>query len=325
MTSPYDRDAAPPPDPELQVVVVTYSPGDELDRFLDTLAAATRRSFVVVLADNGSTDGAPERAARRPEVRLLRTGGNVGYGTAANVAAADPGPGHGSRWVLVANPDITFEPGSLDVLLDATEAWPKAGAWGPAILTPEGDLYPSARALPSLGRGIGHAVAGSWWPSNPWTAAYRRERGAPQEGPAGWLSGSCLLLRREAFTEVGGFDPGYFMYFEDVDLCDRLGQAGWQSVYVPRAVVEHSGGHATKRTPRPMLRAHHGSAYRYLARRYSGVRYAPLRLVLAVGLLARFLVSLLSRRTAEGAAPTRAAAVLDSSRAGTDRPSSAAD
>jgi N-acetylglucosaminyl-diphospho-decaprenol L-rhamnosyltransferase len=130
------------------------------------------------------------------------------------------------------------------------------------------------------------------------------------EGEAGWLSGSCLLLRRGAFEQVGGFDSSFFMYFEDVDLCDRLGRAGWRSVYVPTAVVEHSGGHATKRVPRMMLRAHHSSAYRYLARRYAGTRFAPLRLVLGLGLLARYLLSLASRRTAEGAAPTRSASAL---------------
>jgi N-acetylglucosaminyl-diphospho-decaprenol L-rhamnosyltransferase len=81
-------------------------------------------------------------------------------------------------------------------------------------------------------------------------------------------------------------------------------------VYVPTAVVEHSGGHATKRVPRMMLRAHHSSAYRYLARRYAGTRFAPLRLVLGLGLLARYLLSLASRRTAEGAAPTRSASAL---------------
>jgi N-acetylglucosaminyl-diphospho-decaprenol L-rhamnosyltransferase len=300
--------AASGAEPLLRVVVVTYSPGDVLDTVLESLRAATSRSYEVVLADNGSSDGAPERAASRcAEVCLIATGGNLGYGAAANIGAI----GARAPWLLVANPDIVFRPGSLDRLLDAAAAWPDAAAWGPAILTPEGDLYPSARALPTLGPGIGHALAGWWWPSNPWTAAYRREREQPVEGPAGWLSGSCLLLRRAAFEQVAGFDPAYFMYFEDVDLCDRLGQSGWSSVYVPSSVVEHTGGHATKRSPRPMLRAHHASAYRYLARRYTGWRYLPLRAVLAVGLAGRYLLALGSRRTAEGAAPTRSAEVLD--------------
>ena len=79
--------------------------------------------------------------------------------------------------------------------------------------------------------------------------ALPRRADAPVERTAGWLSGSCLLLRRDAFDAVGGFDPGYFMYFEDVDLGDRLGDAGWHNVYVPAAVVSHVGGHATVRDP----------------------------------------------------------------------------
>jgi len=196
--------------PQVGVVVVTYSPGDTLDGFLDTLEKATTRPFTVVLADNGSTDGAPERAAGRPGVELFRTGGNLGYGRAANLGL----PRVPGDWVVVANPDLRWEPGALDTLLDAVERWPRAGVLGPEILTPDGELYPSARELPSLGRGIGHALCGWWWPSNPWTASYRRERGEPAERVAGWLSGSCLLVRREAFDAVGGFDPAYFMYFE---------------------------------------------------------------------------------------------------------------
>ena len=91
-------------------------------------------------------------------------------------------------------------------------------------------MCPSARALPRLGQGIGHAVLGWWWPGNPWTRSYRAERELVTERPAGWLSGSCLLLRRAAFDEVGGFDPGYFMYFEDLDLGERLGRAGFGAI-----------------------------------------------------------------------------------------------
>jgi N-acetylglucosaminyl-diphospho-decaprenol L-rhamnosyltransferase len=204
----------------------------------------------------------------------------------------------------VANPDLRWEPGALDTLLDAVERWPRAGVLGPEILTPDGELYPSARELPSLGRGIGHALCGWWWPSNPWTASYRRERGEPAERVAGWLSGSCLLVRREAFEAVGGFDPAYFMYFEDLDLCERIGRAGWQNVYVPTSVVIHEGAASTRSNPREMADAHHESAWRYLSRRYTGVRWAPVRLVLRVGLTARAALARRVPAVAAGAKPT---------------------
>jgi GT2 family glycosyltransferase len=133
--------------PPLRLVVVTYSPGTSLTAFLSSLATATTWPHEVVLADNGSTDGAPE-AAVGPGVRLLHTGGNLGYGTAANLGAS----GFEGDWLVVANPDVTWSPGSLDVLLEAAERWPRAGCLGPAIRTPDGRLYPSARAFPSLGR-----------------------------------------------------------------------------------------------------------------------------------------------------------------------------
>jgi N-acetylglucosaminyl-diphospho-decaprenol L-rhamnosyltransferase len=270
---------------ELAVVTVTYSPGDTLETFLDSVGKATSRPLRVLLADNGSTDGAPERAMCRDGVQLLRIGENVGYGTAANRGIAECGPEVG--WVMVANPDIEWHPGSLDELLAAGERWPRAGALGPLIRQPDGAVYPSARLLPALGRGIGHAVLGPLWPGNPWTTAYRQSNTALGERTAEWLSGSCLLLRRTAFESVGGFDSRYFMYFEDVDLGDRLGRAGWLNVYVPTAEVTHLGGHATSRVSELMLAEHHRSTYRYLADRHPGPLRALLRLALRAGLAGR--------------------------------------
>jgi N-acetylglucosaminyl-diphospho-decaprenol L-rhamnosyltransferase len=292
--------------PPVRVVVVTYSPGDALTSFLTSLAAATTSPYEVVLADNGSIDGAPE-AAEGPNVRLLRTGGNLGYGRAANAGAA----GASSEWLVVANPDVEWTTGSLDELLAAASRWPEAGCLGPAIRTPDGQLYPSARAFPSLGRGIGHAVFGWWWPSNPWTRSYRDEVGRPVEGPTGWLSGSLMLLRRTAFERVGGFDPSYFMYCEDMDLCRRLAEAGWSNVYVPSAVVTHTGGHATSRVAGAMVAEHHRALYRYLSRQYAGPRYALLRPALAAGLFLRYLLARRVKSVGEGAAPTRSADVLE--------------
>ena len=289
----------------LRLVVVTYSPGESLPAFRTSLRTATTRPYDVVLADNGSTDGAPE-AAVGPGVTLLPTGGNLGYGSAANVGAR----GFDGEWLVVANPDVEWAPGSLDALLEAGERWPGAGCLGPAIRTPEGQLYPSARAFPSLGRGIGHALFGWIWPANPWTRSYRSEVGSPVEGATGWLSGSCMLLRREAFDAVGGFDTSYFMYCEDMDLCRRLGEAVWSSVYVTKAVITHQGGHATSRSAGPMLREHHRALFRYLSRQYSGPAWAPVRLLLGVGLLLRYLLAARLRSLGEGAAPTRSADLL---------------
>ncbi|KJX75519.1 glycosyltransferase family 2 protein [Mycobacterium lepromatosis] len=279
----------------LPVVSVTYSPGPHLERFLASLALATDRPVSVVLADNGSTDGAPQVAVERyVNVRLFETGANLGYGTAANLAIAQlveeggvadqPGV---NDWVIVANPDVQWGPGSIDALLDAAARWPRAGVLGPLIRDPDGSVYPSARHLPSLVRGGMHAVLGPVWPRNPWTAAYRQERLEPTERPVGWLSGSCLLVRWSAFREVGGFDERYFMYMEDVDLGDRLGKAGWLNVYVPSAEVLHHKGHSTGRDPASHLTAHHKSTYIFLADRHSGWWRAPLRWTLRGSLVVR--------------------------------------
>ncbi|MCX2733892.1 glycosyltransferase family 2 protein [Saccharopolyspora sp. NFXS83] len=271
---------------ELAIVIVTYSPGETLDRNLDSIKAATDRPVRVILADNGSTDGTPEQAAEtRAEVEFLPTGANLGFGGGANRGVAALGPEVG--WVVISNADIEWAPGALDELLAAASRWPRGGAFGPLITEPNGDVYPSARLLPSLGRGAGHAAFGRVWPGNPWTRAYRQSEAEVAERTAGWLSGSCLLVRREAFDGVDGFDPRYFMYFEDVDLGDRLGRKGWLNVYVPSARITHVGGHATSKTPGKMLVEHHRSAYRYLADRHRGAVWAPLRLALRAALAVR--------------------------------------
>jgi N-acetylglucosaminyl-diphospho-decaprenol L-rhamnosyltransferase len=271
---------------ELVVVTVTYSPGPHLARFLATLGHATDRPVSVVMADNGSTDGAPEAALKDfPNTRLLCTGANLGYGTAINRAVAEIAPE--ADFIIVANPDVAWGPASIDQLLEAAGRWPRAGALGPLIREPDGSLYPSARHVPSVIRGGMHAVIGPFWKKNPWTAAYRQDRQEPSERPVGWLSGSCLLIRRAAFDEVGGFDERYFMYMEDVDLGDRLGKAGWQNVYVPSAEVLHDKGHATGRDPGRNLTAHHTSTYIYLADRYGRWWQAPLLWAMRTALAAR--------------------------------------
>jgi N-acetylglucosaminyl-diphospho-decaprenol L-rhamnosyltransferase len=288
-------------EPVLTVVTVTYSPGSHLDRFLSSLTVATDRPVNVVMADNGSTDGTPEEAADRyPRARLLRTGGNLGYGSAVNRAVATVP--REEEFVLVANPDVVWGPGSIDALMEAAARWPRAATLGPLIRDPDGSVYPSARQLPSLVRGGMHAVVGFAWKANPWSKTYRQEHLEPTERPVGWLSGSCLLLRRSAFDAVGGFDERYFMYMEDVDLGDRLGKAGWQNIYVPASEILHDKGHSTGRDPARNLRAHHDSTYIYLCDRHGRRWQAPLRWTIraALGVRARAAVRRSRRELAKG-------------------------
>ncbi len=267
-------------------MTVTYSPGLHLERFLSSLTLATDRPVHVVIADNGSTDGAPEAAIERYDnVALLPMGANLGYGSAINRAVASLP--ETSEFLLIVNPDVVWGPGSIDALLEAAERWPRAAAFGPLIRDPDGSVYPSARHLPSLIRGGMHAVVGPFWKRNPWTTAYRQERLEPSERPVGWLSGSCLLVRRAAFTEVSGFDERYFMYMEDVDLGDRFGRAGWLNVYVPAAEILHDKGHSTGKDPARNLAAHHTSTYTYLSDRHSGWQRAPLRAAMKIALAGR--------------------------------------
>jgi N-acetylglucosaminyl-diphospho-decaprenol L-rhamnosyltransferase len=285
----------------MTVVAVTYSPGPALRTFVDTLRQATSEDLEIVLVDNGSTDGSVEEMVGHDGVRLIRAHRNVGYGVAANLGVR----ACATEFVVVANPDVTWHPRALDTLRTAADRWPDGGAFGPLVITAEGDIYPSARCVPSLGTGIGHALLGWAWPTNPWTKAYRVDGQEPCERVAGWLSGCCILLRRSAFEEVGGFDPGFFMYFEDVDLGERLADAGWRSVYVPSATITHTRAHATSRDVAKMAKEHHRSAWRYLQRRYSGPLWLPVRAILHAGIVLRSVLAQRVPRLASGAGAER--------------------
>lgn len=271
----------------VSIVTITFSPGETLEQLIESLEKDEHVGDIVVV-DNGSTDGAPEAAAAaHANVRLVRAPGNVGYGSAANIGVASLP--REDDWVLVCNPDTHVTPGALATLLEAADTHPTAGVLGPRILEPDGSVYPSARALPAIRTGIGHAIFSGVWPTNPWTKRYQqRDVSASDEAtPVGWLSGAFLLLRREAFDQIGGFDSDFFMYFEDVDLGRRMTEAGWDNLFVPTATVVHIGGASTTNVADVMVRAHHRSAFQYITKTHPGLLWLPVLAALRVGLSIR--------------------------------------
>jgi N-acetylglucosaminyl-diphospho-decaprenol L-rhamnosyltransferase len=271
----------------LGAVVVNYNAGDLLLRCVASLRRAGIEEIVVV--DNASEDGSLVALSRAdPDVTLVPIGRNLGYGGAANRGVARLG----TEFVLVCNPDLVVEPSAAARLAQVLSAAPDVAVVGPTIREPGGARYPSARTVPSITDALGHAIVGLFWPKNPWSARYRGDRvDRTVAGEAEWVSGACAAFRSVAFSSVGGFDEGYFMYVEDLDLCWRLRRAGWRIRYEPTAEVTHVQGVSARRHPYRMLLAHHRSTLRFARRSSTGPRSALLpavavllgaRLVLAV-------------------------------------------
>jgi len=285
--------------PGVAVVIVNYESGPALLNCVEGLRGQVSGRPAVdelVVVDNGSTDGSVDEVRRRhPEVEVVTTGHNLGYGTAANRGVAATS----APLVLVCNPDLEVRPGALPVLAAALDAHPDWALVGPLVRAPDGQRYPSARHFPSLVDAAGHALLGIFAPDNRFTRSYQRAELAeagPDPQVVDWVSGACFLVRRSAFEQVGGFDEAYFMYAEDVDLCWRLGRAGWRAAYVPGAEVVHAQGVSTERHPYRMIFEHHRSLVRFAVRTSEGWRTALLPLVV-VGIGARAALACLSRIT----------------------------
>jgi N-acetylglucosaminyl-diphospho-decaprenol L-rhamnosyltransferase len=250
-------------------VVVNYEAGALLSECVRTVLADTSAGEVdLVVVDNGSTDGSVDALrATVPGVRVVRSPGNVGYARAANLGiAATRAP-----VVAVLNADLTIEPGTAKAMLARFDGEPALGACGPRIRNVDGTDYPSARRSPSVGLAVAHGLLGLWWPTNPFTVRYRELDADPaQPRSVDWVSGAAIWLRRSALDAAGGWDEGFFMYMEDLELCRRLRLAGFDVAYEPGGAVTHVQGASTSRTPYRMLVQHHRSAWRFARLRLTG-------------------------------------------------------
>jgi N-acetylglucosaminyl-diphospho-decaprenol L-rhamnosyltransferase len=256
-------------------VVVHYETGPLLVECIRSIVADTSAGVPeVVVVDNSSRDDSIALLLRAlPGTRVVRAPGNVGYARAANLGIASTR----APIVAVLNADTEIAAGTAAAMLHGFDTRPRAGALGPRVRNVDGTDYPSARSVPSLVDAIGHGALGLFFPKNRFTRRYRHldaDPGVPRD--VDWLSGSALWLRRAALDDAGGWDEGYFMYMEDVDLCLRLRRAGWQTIYEPSGSVRHVGGASTSRHPYRMLAEHHRSAWRFTQRRFTGPRRALL-------------------------------------------------
>lgn len=271
----------------IEVVIVNYNSTSHLLACLESVYAALGPATRVLVEDNASRDD-PGRIRRRfPQAELTLHGRNLGFAAGVNNALARCA----APYVMLLNPDAALRPGGWLDILAHMEQNPRLGVVGPLILDPGGGVQGSARSFHSLhtaffGR---QALLTKWFPHNRLSRLNVLSRPGQDQGlqEVDWVSGACLLARRQAVLQVGGLDERFFLYFEDTDWCRRMWLAGWRVAYWPRAAVVHqiaaSGG---KRDLRPLWEFHK-SCYRYLEK-YALAQHPWLKPPAAALLGARF-------------------------------------
>jgi N-acetylglucosaminyl-diphospho-decaprenol L-rhamnosyltransferase len=273
-----------PATPPIGVAVITYETRDLLRECLASVRAEGPSEVVVV--DNASTDGSAEMVRREfPEARLQVNAENCGYGPGCNQAMALCR----SPYVLLLNSDTRLEPGTLRRLARYLDENPRAAVAGPRLANPDGSLQ--ASCFPFLGtlrmaveKSTGRLLARVPAVRERWLLSH-----GPHDRPrrVPWLLGAALVFRREAFDAVGGFDPAFFMYAEEVDLCRRLQAAGWEVHFAPVATVAHVGGASTRQVRVAMAVRRVQGARLFYRRHYSPARVAVLEGLIRAAMLAR--------------------------------------
>ncbi len=256
------------PDPLVSVVVVSWNTKGLLRECLaSTLVAAAElgRGVEVIVVDNASRDGSADMVASEfPSVRIIRNTGNAGFGAATNQGLRESR----GRYLLLLNPDTKASAGFLRVLVDFLDRNPAAGAAGPLIFGKDGEMQVSCFPLPTVVRELWrlyHLDAVYALASYPMTLA---GSDAPQQVES--VQGSCMLLRRDALEQVGLLDERFFIYTEEIDLCRRLVDGGWQIFWVPQANIVHYGAASTAQVSARMFLELYRSKVQYF-RKHGGL------------------------------------------------------
>lgn len=234
---------------KLSIVIICWNDLKVIADCLQSIYADTRViDFEVIVTDNGSTDGSIDFIHKNyPKVRVIENGANLGFAKGNNVGIRESR----GEYVLILNPDTIMRDGTLDKLVSFADRHPEAGAFGCRTLNADGSYQISMRPFPTLKR---------YWMS----ALYLRPLGrfskfflgedypwwdVDEERSVDWVSGHCVMFRRDLLVQLKGFDEQFFYHFEEVDLCRRVWNAGFSVLFTPEAIITHLGGQSVSRFP----------------------------------------------------------------------------
>jgi GT2 family glycosyltransferase len=274
--------ARTPGRPRVDVGVVTWNTADltatALRRLLDSDQGADLR---VLVHDNASGDGTPQALRDRvPEAEVEVCPDNLGFAAGMNrlLARSD------APWFLALNSDAWPEPGAIGALVAAAGRHPRAAAVAPRLERPDGSLEHSTHPFPSVPIALAAAagVRGTWAERRMLHGSWAHDR----ERAVDWAVGAALLIRREAYLSIGGFDESFFMYVEDLEWCDRAWRRGWEVWFTPAAVVVHVGNASgSKRYGAARTATWVANNYRYYRRHHGPLSTGAYRMANAAGAL----------------------------------------
>jgi len=229
---------------KLSIIIVSYNSSNLLEECLDSIVKyPPGQNYGVTIVDNNSTDGSQELVRKKfPEVKLITNTLNLGFAAANNMAIKSTD----SDFILLLNSDCQVYENSLDEMLSFIESLPEAAVVGPKIINSDGSIQYSCRKFPSIIDAGLHSILVNIAPDNPVSRKYKLadiNREKPFE--VDWVSGSCMLIRRQALLFTGPMDEKYFMYVEDIDLCFQMWKKNWKVFYYPHAEILHHVGGST--------------------------------------------------------------------------------
>ncbi len=235
---------------DLSILIVTYNSAPLMDALLSQLQDEIQNPAFgfkaeVVLVDNGSRDGTADLvASKHAWVQRVPNTVNLGFAAGNNMAAKSAR----GRYLLLLNPDAVPEPGALAKGIALMDAHPQAGLAGGELRNSQGEREPSARMFPTLRDEIFtmSGLAAKFPTSRTFARLDRRWADPEQDAAVDWIPGAFVFIPRSLFQSLGGFDERFFMYYEEVDLCRRMQQSGYQVLYWPRLKAMHIGGASAK-------------------------------------------------------------------------------
>jgi len=249
---------------DLSIVVVSFNARDYLRRCLASVLEHTKGvSCEVIVVDNASWDGSAQMVqAEFPQVTLVRLTTNLGFAAGCNRGMERAA----GEFILLLNPDTDLAEDAFSPMVAYCRQNPSVGILGPKLLNSDGSLQLSCRRFPSHLTSLFNrqSILTRLFPGNPFSRRYLMTDWAHDRiEPVDWLSGACLVLRRDMADRIGGMDEGFFMYIEDVDLCYRAHRAGYEVVYFPQVAVTHHIGKSSDTIPNRSILQWHRSMWRY--------------------------------------------------------------